>query len=82
MAPTGGFLESVFELRYEISGSKGKGLSEFGLLLKSPYFGKQQDYYSPDWSFPMKTGIQVYPCLYGRPPMRALRIASSQCCLT
>jgi hypothetical protein len=28
MAPTGGFLESVFELRYEISGSKGKGQKE------------------------------------------------------
>jgi len=27
-APTGGFLESVFVLRYEISGSKGKGQKE------------------------------------------------------
>jgi hypothetical protein len=28
MAPIGGFLESVFELRYEINGSKGKGQKE------------------------------------------------------
>ena len=33
MAPTGGFLESVFELRYEISGSKGKGQKEKSGLL-------------------------------------------------
>ena len=40
MAPIGGFLESVFELRYEISVSKGKGQKE-----KSSLFNGADQYW-------------------------------------